>query len=179
MLQPRIARALRSWKPPQAPLSNPLSPRRFKRYQAFEAELDKDALAEARAWYRSFSPAQLPKGNITYARSSGPGGQHVNKTETKAITVYPVNELLSMLPKSIHSSIRKSKYYTANSDSLTFQAQTSRSRDANADDNRKKLVEEVTRIYHEATPAETSEEKKKKHEDMLVSPANAWTDYKQ
>lgn len=75
-----------------------------------------------------------------------------------------------MLPKSIHFGIRKSKYYTANSDSLTFQAQTSRSRDANAEDNRKKLVEEVTRIYHEATPAETSEEKKKKHEDMLVLP---------
>ena len=73
-----------------------------------------------------------------------------------------------MHPKSLHPGIRKSKYYTANSDSLTFQAHTSRSRDANAQDNRNKLVEEVTRIYHEATPAETSEEKKKKHEAMLV-----------
>ncbi|KAH6990520.1 hypothetical protein BKA56DRAFT_667083 [Ilyonectria sp. MPI-CAGE-AT-0026] len=166
MLQQRVARALRPWKPPVAPLSNTAFSARFKRYQAYEAELDKDALAEARAWYRSFSPAQLPKGNTTYARSSGPGGQHVNKTETKAITVYPIKDLLSMLPNSIHSGIRKSKYYTVNSDSLTFQAQTSRSRDANAEDNRKKLVEEVTRIYHEATPAETSEEKKKKHEDI-------------
>jgi hypothetical protein len=90
------------------------------------------------------------------------------RTETKALSAYPVRELVAVLPKSLHSSIRKSKYYTANSDSLTFQAQTSRSRDANAQDNRNKLVEEVTRIYHEATPAETSEEKKKKHEAMLV-----------
>ncbi|KAK7403558.1 hypothetical protein QQX98_010650 [Neonectria punicea] len=170
MLQRPIIRSLRPWKSSLGPLSNTLSPARFKRYQAFEAELDRDALAEARSWYQSFSPAQLPKGNITYTRSSGPGGQHVNKTETKAITAYPVKDLLSVLPKSLHSSIRESKYYTANSDSLTFQAQTSRSRDANAEDNRKKLVDEVTRIYYEATPAETSEEKKQKHKDMSVSP---------
>ncbi|KAJ4271681.1 hypothetical protein NW762_000386 [Fusarium torreyae] len=139
---------------------------RFKRYQAFDAELDQDALAEARTWFKSFNSSQLPKGNTTYARSSGPGGQHVNKTETKAITAYPVGELLSNLPKSLHPSIRKSRYYTAANDSLTFQAQDSRSRDANADDNRRKLVEEVTRIYEAATPAETSVEKRKKHEEV-------------
>jgi peptidyl-tRNA hydrolase ICT1 len=49
---------------------------------------------------------------------------------------------------------------------LTFQAQDSRSRDANAEDNRRKLTEEVMRIYKEATPAETSVEKKRKHEEM-------------
>ncbi|KAH6900189.1 hypothetical protein B0T10DRAFT_554725 [Thelonectria olida] len=163
MFQSQAARGLRPWRTVTS-IRTPFLPVRFKRYQAFDAELDHDALAEARSWYRSFSPEQLPKGNTTYARSSGPGGQHVNKTETKAISAYPVRELVAMLPKSLHPGIRKSKYYTANSDSLTFQAQTSRSRDANAQDNRNKLVEEVTRIYHEATPAETSEEKKKKHE---------------
>jgi peptidyl-tRNA hydrolase ICT1 len=56
----------------------PFAPR-FKRYQAFDADLDKDALTAARSWYESFNASQLPKGNTTYARSSGPGGQHVNK----------------------------------------------------------------------------------------------------
>ncbi|CAM1504227.1 Fc.00g018180.m01.CDS01 [Cosmosporella sp. VM-42] len=155
------------------PLRQPCAPQyaaRFKRYEAFDAQFDQDALAEARSWYQTFDSSQLPKGNTTYARSSGPGGQHVNKTETKAITAYPVRDLLSILPRSLHSWIRGSKYYTSNSDSLTFQAQTSRSRDANAEDNRRKLVEEVTRIYEAATPAETSEEKKKKHVEMLVIP---------
>lgn len=55
------------------------TPVRFKRYEAFDAQLDQDALAEARDWYQTFEPSQLPKGNTTYARSSGPGGQHVNK----------------------------------------------------------------------------------------------------
>jgi hypothetical protein len=53
--------------------------RRFKRYEAFDGNLDKDTLAEARSWYQQFEPSQLPKGTTTFARSSGPGGQHVNK----------------------------------------------------------------------------------------------------
>ncbi|EKJ72136.1 hypothetical protein FPSE_07674 [Fusarium pseudograminearum CS3096] len=44
--------------------------------------------------------------------------------------------------------------------------QDSRSRDANADDNRRKLTDEVMRMYKEATPAETSVEKRKKHEEI-------------
>lgn len=52
---------------------------RSKRYEAFDANLDKDALDEARKWHSSFDPARLPAGSTTFARSSGPGGQHVNK----------------------------------------------------------------------------------------------------
>jgi peptidyl-tRNA hydrolase ICT1 len=91
------------------------------------------------------------------------------RTETKAITAYPLGQLLSVLPKSLHPGIRKSRYYTATNDSLTFQAQDSRSRDANAEDNRRKLIEEVTSIYKDVIPAETSAEKKKKYEEMSVA----------
>lgn len=76
---------------------------------------------------------------------------------------------MSVLPKSLHPGIRKSRYYTATNDSLTFQAQDSRSRDANAEDNRRKLIEEITSIYKDVIPAETSAEKKKKHEEMSVA----------
>lgn len=61
------------------PTSHYLVTARSKRYEAFDASLDQDALAEARSWFQSFDAASLPKGNTTYARSSGPGGQHVNK----------------------------------------------------------------------------------------------------
>lgn len=57
----------------------PRATRRFKRYEAYDAHLDKDALAEARSWFEKFDASQLPKGNTTFARSSGAGGQHVNK----------------------------------------------------------------------------------------------------
>lgn len=54
---------------------------RTARNQAFDAEFDQDELADARKWYSSFSEGDLPKGQTSYARSSGPGGQHVNKYE--------------------------------------------------------------------------------------------------
>lgn len=80
--------------------------------------------------------------------------------------MYSVRDLLSTLPRNLHAVVRSSKYYVASNDSLTFQDQTHRSRTANADENRNKLLEEVIRIYKETTPTETSGEKKKKYEAM-------------
>jgi hypothetical protein len=53
--------------------------RRSVRHQAFDASFDQDELAEARKWHQSFQPVSLPEGNTSFSRSSGPGGQHVNK----------------------------------------------------------------------------------------------------
>ncbi|KAL2210841.1 hypothetical protein CC79DRAFT_1366221 [Sarocladium strictum] len=139
---------------------------RLKRFEAFGSQLDQDALHQARTWFRQFNASQLPKGSTTFSRSSGPGGQHVNKTETKAITTYACRELIDILPQHLHSGVRRSKYYTAGNDSWTFQAQEHRSRTANVDENRRKLTEEVTRIYHELTPNETSSDKVKKHREI-------------
>lgn len=54
-------------------------PYRSVRHQAFDAKFDLDELTEARSWYASFNESSLPKGQTSYSRSSGPGGQHVNK----------------------------------------------------------------------------------------------------
>lgn len=169
---------------PSAVLSQSGSPR-YKRYSAFDAELDRDALAVARRWHESFDASQLPAGSTTYARSSGPGGQHVNKyavtrlrllssvmyadscrTETKAISVYPVKDILDVIPPILHPSIRLSAYYTAGNDSLTFQAQTSRSRTANAEENRKKLLSEITAVYDKTVPLETGSDKHAKYKEV-------------
>ncbi|KAH6653171.1 hypothetical protein BKA67DRAFT_310489 [Truncatella angustata] len=136
------------------------------RNQAFDAAFDQDDLAEARKWHTSFDEHDLPKGQTSFSRSSGPGGQHVNKTETKATTVWPVFELTRMLPKLMHSPLRSSRYYTSRTDSLTIQAQTQRSRSANTDENFDKLVEEIRRIYREAVPGVTNTKKAKKYEAL-------------
>ena len=49
------------------------------KYQPFDSGHDEADLAEARTWHRSFTDDSLPKGKTTFSRSSGPGGQHVNK----------------------------------------------------------------------------------------------------
>lgn len=52
--------------------------------KAYERDFDPDELAEARKWRDSFDGSSLPKGQTIYSRSSGPGGQHVNK-----FVIYP------------------------------------------------------------------------------------------
>ncbi|KAI1112392.1 hypothetical protein F5Y14DRAFT_271647 [Nemania sp. NC0429] len=138
--------------------------RRTVRYQAHDALLDQDDLDEARRWYSSFHEDSIPQGQTTYSRSSGPGGQHVNKTESKATSVWPVGELSKGLPKLIRSALRSSRYYSMRNDAITIQAQTQRSRTANTAENHQKLVEELRRIYQERVPSATSSEKIKKHE---------------
>lgn len=63
---------------PLSPWPVPVS-QRSVRHQAFDALFDQDQLAEARKWHQSFQLSNLPQGTTTYSRSSGPGGQHVNK----------------------------------------------------------------------------------------------------
>ncbi|KAL2139035.1 hypothetical protein VTI28DRAFT_5873 [Corynascus sepedonium] len=138
-------------------------------HQAFDALFDQEQLAEARTWHKSFQLSSLPEGNTSFSRSSGPGGQHVNKTETKATTTWPVPQLLSFLPKLLHTGVRESKYYSRRNDCLTIQAQTQRSRSANADDNRRKLFEELEDIYRRTVPGETSPQKAKKYEALKKS----------
>lgn len=137
---------------------------RTVRYQAHDAMLDQDDLDEARRWYTSFTEVSIPQGQTTYSRSSGPGGQHVNKTESKATSVWPVSELSKGMPKLMRSALRSSRYYSMRNDAITIQAQTQRSRTANTDENHQKLFQELRRIYEEHVPSATSNEKIKKHE---------------
>ncbi|KAL7619441.1 hypothetical protein AAE478_009980 [Parahypoxylon ruwenzoriense] len=155
--------------PASACLSRPLVAVRTVQHRAFDAAFDQDELAEARRWHASFDGNALPKGQTCYSRSSGPGGQHVNKTDTKATTVWSVEELSKSLPTIIRSALRTCKYYSKRNDSITIQAQTQRSRSANTEENHTKLVEELLKICKARVPGVTSPEKIKKHEALSES----------
>ncbi|KAI1385926.1 uncharacterized protein F4822DRAFT_414478 [Hypoxylon trugodes] len=147
-------------------LIKPLWLTRSMQHQPYDASFDQEELAEAREWHTSFNRSQLPKGYTNYSRSSGPGGQHVNKTETKATTVWPVKELSKSLPKLVFAALRSSRYYSKGNDSISIQCQTQRSRSANENENHLKLAEEIEKIYKENVPGVSSQEKAKKHEAL-------------
>lgn len=158
---------LLTYQPLPLPQAIQLAPwKRFARYQAFDALFDPEDLAEARKWRQGFNEAALPKGTTTFARSSGPGGQHVNKTETKAITTWAVSELSQVVPKLMRPLLRSSKNYVKSKDCISFQAQTKRDRNANAEENRAKLLEELYDMYGDAVPGDTSVEKVQKHKAL-------------
>lgn len=71
----------------------------------------------------------------------------------------------------MHPLLRSSKHYVKNKDSLSFHAQTGRDRNANAEENRSKLLQELQRMYSDVVPGDTGVEKKQKHAALSVSPS--------
>lgn len=154
----------------QIPSGWPLATQpRSLRHQAYESGFDEEKLQEARKWHKTFQLASLPEGDTAFSRASGPGGQHVNKTETKATTTWPLKQLLGVLPGLLHQSLRSSKYYSQRTDSISIQAQTERSRSANRDENHQKLYDELRRLYKNTVPGETSLDKTHKYEALRKS----------
>ena len=94
----------------------------------------------------------------------GPLTQH--RTESKAITTWTVKELEPLLPKLLRGGIRSSRFYAGRSDSLVFSADTQRHRASNAEENRRKLLAELRRLYQTIVPGESDPSKAQKHEQM-------------
>lgn len=63
----------------------------------------------------------------------------------------------------MHPLLQFSKYYMKSKDCIAFSAQTQRDRNANTEENRSKLLEELQKMYGDAVPGDTSVEKRQKH----------------
>ncbi|KAF2400132.1 hypothetical protein EJ06DRAFT_557185 [Trichodelitschia bisporula] len=115
-------------------------------------------IAEARRWVASFSPNTVPRQlcEISFSRSSGPGGQNVNKVNSKATLRLPLGALLPLLPPILHQPIRQSRYYAAKSNALVIQADDSRKQGDNVESCFSRLHEAIVEVAAEAVPGETS-----------------------
>ncbi|WRT67502.1 uncharacterized protein IL334_004474 [Kwoniella shivajii] len=88
----------------------------------------------AREWVDNFKIDDIPKDGYeaTRSRSSGPGGQHVNKTESKVTIrcdLIKANE--NWLPSFVIPALTKSPYYLSSPPSLLISSQTSRTASQN------------------------------------------------
>ncbi len=73
----------------------------------------------ARDWLDSFVPEDVPKTSyeVSYARSSGPGGQHVNKTNSKAVVRFDVFRARGVwLPPFLVAALQQSVSETGTGD---------------------------------------------------------------
>lgn len=77
-----------------------------------------------------------------------------------------MSELSQIVPKLMRPHLRSCKNYVKGKDCISFHAQTSRDRNANAEENRVKLLEELHRMYSDAVPGDTSVEKAQKHKAL-------------
>jgi peptidyl-tRNA hydrolase ICT1 len=118
---------------------------------------------------------------VSFSRSSGPGGQNVNKLATKAQVRMNLsaagNENGSSssksivplpVPRNLIELLRTSSpnYYVASSHSLLFTSQASRSAEANLDDAAQKMLNHLHSIGVKGIKGVTSEAQKEKVEKL-------------
>ncbi|PMD13965.1 hypothetical protein NA56DRAFT_636668 [Hyaloscypha hepaticicola] len=127
-------------------------------------------LNAAREWFRGFNKSTIPEkiSKTEFSRSSGAGGQKVNKTSSKATTVWELHALYPHVPKILHQGLRNSRYYVSSSDSIKMQCDTSRSQPDNKAENHRKLFEEITALYKQRVPGLTSPEQLKRIEQLTI-----------
>lgn len=98
-------------------------------------------------WVEMLKPASIPLKMfvVRYDRSSGPGGQHVNKVNSKCTLILRNFSNCSWVPEEVKNQIKEKpfRYYAQSSDSIVVQSDETRSRDNNRQICLEKLVSAV------------------------------------
>ncbi|KDN53243.1 hypothetical protein K437DRAFT_206911, partial [Tilletiaria anomala UBC 951] len=139
-----------------------------------------------RCWAAAFAQKNLTQEqnqqemHISFTRSSGPGGQHVNKTSSKAVVRLDLKNIVAaaadqdaaaamdkvvnsqrwLLPTICKRLASVSPYYVANTHSLQLSSSKSRSAHANLADALSKLHAHIHQVASSDLPGETSDEQR-------------------
>ncbi|KAJ7470812.1 RF-1 domain-containing protein [Mycena latifolia] len=90
--------------------------------------------ALARAWVAKFRAVEIPKASVelSFSRSSGPGGQNVNKVNTKATLRCRIDEV--WIPLWAKAELKRSPHYVSSSQSIQITSTVHRSQSQNIDE---------------------------------------------
>ncbi|PSK38498.1 hypothetical protein B9Z65_6051 [Elsinoe australis] len=105
--------------------------------------------------------------DFSFSRSSGPGGQNVNKVNSKATLKVSLSSLQPVVPKLLWPIVANSRYATSNE--LVIQADDSRKQQENVQRCLLKLNELIVQAGREAVPGETSEAQKSRVKNLQKS----------
>ncbi|KAH7401374.1 hypothetical protein BKA66DRAFT_390446, partial [Pyrenochaeta sp. MPI-SDFR-AT-0127] len=131
-----------------------------------------EELQTARTWLAKLHAEAIPLksiGELSFSRSSGPGGQNVNKVNSKATLKVPLDALLRHVPTALHDEIRRSRYVAARSNTIIVQADDSRKQNDNAHSCYRRLYEAIAEAGHHAVPSETSAEQVQRVKHLQTS----------
>ncbi|KAF9516907.1 hypothetical protein BS47DRAFT_1291554 [Hydnum rufescens UP504] len=114
----------------------------------------------ARDWLERFSKRPLQRSDVQlgFARSSGPGGQNVNKLNTKAIARCPIDS--PWIPFWTRENLKSTPAYVSSTQSLMVSSTISRSQAQNVEDCLRKLHALIVTTVSSAIQNEPSEVQK-------------------
>ncbi|KAJ5773572.1 hypothetical protein N7457_008468 [Penicillium paradoxum] len=124
----------------------------------FASEGQQD-LQLARDWLKALNSKTIPRNicEVSFSRSSGPGGQNVNKVNSKATLKVPLESLLPLVPRLIHQSLRTSRYAAERAQCLVIQSDEERKQSNNVESCFDKLYQLLQSSAKEVIPGETSQ----------------------
>ncbi|KAJ3071281.1 hypothetical protein HDU98_005591 [Podochytrium sp. JEL0797] len=141
----------------------------FVRLRLFSTSAAKEA-AELKYFLSRFTPASIPTDKLTiqYSRSSGPGGQNVNKVNTKAEVRFAVDQA-AWIPYTARASLVELNENRINKKGeLIFASDRFRTQPANLNDCVSKVYEAVVAAVEARIPPEVDEDKVERIKELKV-----------
>ncbi|CAI4036211.1 hypothetical protein SMKI_15G0490 [Saccharomyces mikatae IFO 1815] len=130
----------------------------------------KPELVRARSWVETLDVVDLPLKQflLRYDRASGPGGQHVNKVNTKCTLTLPGLSNCAWIPQEVRTILcsGKFRYYAKSSDSVVIQSDETRSKEVNKLKCFEKLIQAIKQTCQ--FPSDTTTETAKKWAKIRV-----------
>jgi len=122
---------------------------------------------EARTWATQFVHVKVPKEAVdfSFSRSSGPGGQNVNKVNTKATLRCPANA--SWIPRWALPGVLENPHYVASTHSILITSTVHRSQSQNIDECLQKLHLLILTAASRYIKSAPSDSQKKKVEGLV------------